>query len=176
MYFLCSTYRSRRASPTPRSRSSSERTKEPIASNCLDPSPSLRLHTCSAEGARNSARELLKSNAFTKKLGVAQNEDGGPRARRSTAAAAMGVQKRTRKFATVKRIIGQRDARLKKNQLKGETEARKKVKGDEVVREIPQVSSVCLPPTATCRGPLADVSDSRFSSSTTPLSSRLTMF
>ncbi|EON64944.1 rRNA-processing protein FCF1 [Coniosporium apollinis CBS 100218] len=53
--------------------------------------------------------------------------------------ASQGVQKKTRKFATVKRIIGQRDARLKKNQLKGEVEAKKK--GDDVVREIPQVSS-----------------------------------
>jgi len=53
----------------------------------------------------------------------------------------MGVQKKTRKFAQVKRIIGQRDARLKKNQLKGEEESKKKTKGDDVVREIPQVSS-----------------------------------
>lgn len=47
-----------------------------------------------------------------------------------------GVQKKTRKFATVKRIIGQRDARLKKNQLKGEVEAEKKAKSGEVVREM----------------------------------------
>ncbi|KAI9717523.1 MAG: rRNA-processing protein fcf1 [Candelaria pacifica] len=53
----------------------------------------------------------------------------------------MGVQKRTRKFAQVKRLIGQRDSRLKKNQLKGEIEGKKKAKGDEIVREIPQVSS-----------------------------------
>jgi hypothetical protein len=46
----------------------------------------------------------------------------------------MGVQKKTRKFAQVKRIIGQRDARLKKNQLKGEDKA--KPKGDDVVREM----------------------------------------
>jgi U3 small nucleolar RNA-associated protein 24 len=46
----------------------------------------------------------------------------------------MGVQKKTRKFAQVKRIIGQRDARLKKNQLKGEEKA--KPKGDDVVREM----------------------------------------
>ena len=51
----------------------------------------------------------------------------------------MGVQKKTRKFATVKRIIGQRDARLKKNQEKAETEGKKK--DDEVIREVPQVSS-----------------------------------
>lgn len=46
----------------------------------------------------------------------------------------MGVQKKTRKFAQVKRIIGQRDARLKKNQLVGEE--KKKIKGDDVVREM----------------------------------------
>ncbi|KAI9814780.1 MAG: rRNA-processing protein fcf1 [Pycnora praestabilis] len=61
----------------------------------------------------------------------------------------MGVQKKTRKFGQVKRIIGQRDSRLyaprpyieKKNQDKGEIEGKKKAKGDEIVREIPQVSS-----------------------------------
>ncbi|KAF2265608.1 rRNA-processing protein-like protein FCF1 [Lojkania enalia] len=53
----------------------------------------------------------------------------------------MGVAKKTRKFAQMKRVIGQRDARLKKNQLKGETEAQKKKKEDEPVREIPQVPS-----------------------------------
>ncbi|MCJ1432029.1 hypothetical protein MMC27_001385 [Xylographa pallens] len=70
----------------------------------------------------------------------------------------MGVQKKTRKFAQVdilvlidsglrinldqvKRVIGQRDARLKKNQAKGEIESKRKAKGNEVVREIPQVSS-----------------------------------
>ncbi|KAL9113733.1 MAG: hypothetical protein Q9227_002178 [Pyrenula ochraceoflavens] len=53
----------------------------------------------------------------------------------------MGIQKRTRKFAQVKRIIGQKDARLKKNQEKTAVEAKKKSKGDELVREIPQVSS-----------------------------------
>ncbi|KAL8937595.1 MAG: hypothetical protein Q9211_003599 [Gyalolechia sp. 1 TL-2023] len=49
--------------------------------------------------------------------------------------------KKTRKFAAVKRVIGQRDARLKKNQNKGEDESKRKSKSDEVVREIPQVSS-----------------------------------
>ncbi|KAL2046111.1 hypothetical protein N7G274_001558 [Stereocaulon virgatum] len=53
----------------------------------------------------------------------------------------MTVQKKTRKFVRVKRIIGQRDSRLKKNQLKGETESKRKEKENEVVREIPQVSS-----------------------------------
>ena len=74
----------------------------------------------------------------------------------------MGVQKRTRKYAKVKRVIGQKDARLyvrnepiyayigppstldslpgvhhrKKNQGKGEAESKRKVKGDEVVREM----------------------------------------
>ncbi|MCJ1401315.1 rRNA-processing protein fcf1 [Xylographa trunciseda] len=53
----------------------------------------------------------------------------------------MGVQKKTRKFAQVKRVIGQQDARLKKNQAKGEIESKRKAKGNEIVREIPQVSS-----------------------------------
>ena len=47
----------------------------------------------------------------------------------------MGVAKKTRKFAQTKRMIGQRDARLKKNQLKAEIIG-KKPKGDEVVREM----------------------------------------
>ena len=47
----------------------------------------------------------------------------------------MGVQKKTRKFGQVKRIIGQRDARLKKNQKKGEVESNKK-KDDDVIREV----------------------------------------
>lgn len=53
----------------------------------------------------------------------------------SPTTAVMGVQKKTRKFATVKRIIGQRDARLKKNQGKAEEESKKK-KDDEVIREV----------------------------------------
>ncbi|KAL8834642.1 MAG: hypothetical protein Q9170_003663 [Blastenia crenularia] len=53
----------------------------------------------------------------------------------------MSRVKKMRKFAAVKRVIGQRDARLKKNQNKGEAEGKRKSKGDEVVREIPQVSS-----------------------------------
>ncbi|PUU77627.1 rRNA-processing protein FCF1 [Tuber borchii] len=53
----------------------------------------------------------------------------------------MGVAKRTRKFAQVKRIVSSRDARLKKNQEKQQTATTKKDKSSEVVREIPQVSS-----------------------------------
>jgi U3 small nucleolar RNA-associated protein 24 len=41
----------------------------------------------------------------------------------------------------VKRQIGLNDNRLKKNQSKGEEESKKKEKGNEVVREVPQVSS-----------------------------------
>lgn len=51
----------------------------------------------------------------------------------------MGVQKRTRKFATTKRVISQRDARLKKNIVANDAkqlEQKKKGKGDEVVREV----------------------------------------
>ena len=47
----------------------------------------------------------------------------------------MGVAKRTRKFAKVKRVIGERDARLKHNQAKAELEA-KKPRKDEIVREM----------------------------------------
>lgn len=47
----------------------------------------------------------------------------------------MGVQKKTRKFAQVKRIISQRDARLKKNQDTNKT-ADKKKKDDDVIREV----------------------------------------
>ncbi|RDL30152.1 Uncharacterized protein BP5553_10430 [Venustampulla echinocandica] len=53
----------------------------------------------------------------------------------------MGNAKKTRKFGAVKRIIGSRDARLKKNQ---ESEIEKKKEASEstqAVREIPQVSS-----------------------------------
>ncbi|CUS08462.1 unnamed protein product [Tuber aestivum] len=53
----------------------------------------------------------------------------------------MGVAKRTRKFAQVKRVISSRDARLKKNQAKQQAATAKKDKSSEVVREIPQVSS-----------------------------------
>ncbi|KFY88401.1 hypothetical protein V500_06400 [Pseudogymnoascus sp. VKM F-4518 (FW-2643)] len=51
----------------------------------------------------------------------------------------MGVAKKTRKFGQVKRLIGQRDARLKKN-ADAAAEGQKK-KEAPVVRQIPQVSS-----------------------------------
>jgi len=50
----------------------------------------------------------------------------------------MGKAKVTRKFGAVKRILGQRDSRLKENQAKGEENANKP---KELVREAPQVSS-----------------------------------
>ncbi|CAZ79203.1 unnamed protein product [Tuber melanosporum] len=53
----------------------------------------------------------------------------------------MGIAKKTRKFAQVKRVISSRDTRLKKNQAKQQTAITKKDKSGEVVREIPQVSS-----------------------------------
>ncbi|KAL9609122.1 MAG: hypothetical protein Q9167_006083 [Letrouitia subvulpina] len=53
----------------------------------------------------------------------------------------MSRVKKTRKFAAVKRVIGQRDSRLKKNRDKEAAETKRKAKGDELVREIPQVSS-----------------------------------
>lgn len=55
----------------------------------------------------------------------------------------MSKAKKTRKFATVKRVIGQRDARLKKNEIAQDASAQaaKKKKDDGVVREIPQMPS-----------------------------------
>jgi len=65
----------------------------------------------------------------------------------------MGTAKKTRKFGAVrhsppmfypttsnssqvKRILGQNDARLKKNAQKGEIEGKKAEKGSEIVREM----------------------------------------
>jgi U3 small nucleolar RNA-associated protein 24 len=49
----------------------------------------------------------------------------------------MGVQKKTRKFAQTKRLIGQKDARLKKNIVaEAEKQRQKKLKPDGVVREM----------------------------------------
>jgi len=53
----------------------------------------------------------------------------------------MGVAKKTRKFGAVKRMIGQRDARLQKNKDAGEIKGNQKETGKEIVRAIPQVSS-----------------------------------
>jgi U3 small nucleolar RNA-associated protein 24 len=51
----------------------------------------------------------------------------------------MGVTKKTRKFGAVKRIIGQRDARL---QRQDNSDIKKQKKATEgLVREVPQVSS-----------------------------------
>ncbi|KAI4912983.1 hypothetical protein J4E85_010958 [Alternaria conjuncta] len=65
----------------------------------------------------------------------------------------MGVQKKTRKFAQTKRIVGQRDARLKKNQMAGELEAKKKEEENKAKREIPQVSSALFFQANTALGP-----------------------
>lgn len=51
----------------------------------------------------------------------------------------MGVQKKTRKFAAVKRVIGQRDARLKKNIIARDEEVKEKEKkgaDNELIREM----------------------------------------
>ncbi|KAF8477489.1 Fcf1-domain-containing protein [Kalaharituber pfeilii] len=53
----------------------------------------------------------------------------------------MGRAKKVRKFAAVKRVIGKRDARLRENQIKQLSEVKKKQKGEEAVREVPQVAS-----------------------------------
>jgi len=49
----------------------------------------------------------------------------------------MGVAKRTRKFAQVKRVIGQRDSRLKKNIAETELKQKEtKKSGDGLIREV----------------------------------------
>ncbi|KAI2641818.1 Fcf1-domain-containing protein [Hypomontagnella submonticulosa] len=58
----------------------------------------------------------------------------------------MGVAKKTRKFAQVKRIISKRDARLKENKKKAEeanaaAQKAKTVNGDVIRREVPQLPS-----------------------------------
>ena len=53
----------------------------------------------------------------------------------------MGQQKKTRKFAQVKRVISQRDSRLKKNQILNAEKQKKQVTGEELIRAVPQVSS-----------------------------------
>src|SRR5947209_2356781 len=53
----------------------------------------------------------------------------------------MGVAKKTRKFAAMKRTISNRDGRLKKNLAKAQLDHEKNKKADRDVREIPQVSS-----------------------------------
>ncbi|KAF3064297.1 rRNA-processing protein FCF1 like protein [Daldinia childiae] len=59
----------------------------------------------------------------------------------------MGVAKKTRKFAQVKRIISRRDARLKENQTKAADKAaaaaasKPSASGDIVRREVPQLPS-----------------------------------
>ncbi|KAJ4312714.1 rRNA-processing protein fcf1 [Neodidymelliopsis sp. IMI 364377] len=65
----------------------------------------------------------------------------------------MGVQKKTRKFAQMKRVIGQKDGRLKKNQQDGELEAQKKAAAEVAKREIPQVSSALFFQANTALGP-----------------------
>lgn len=57
----------------------------------------------------------------------------------------MGVQKKTRKFAAVKRVIGQRDARLKKNIVAEEAKQKEKTKGkDELIREMYVNAAKCM--------------------------------
>jgi len=77
----------------------------------------------------------------------------------------MATAKKTRKFGAVKRMIGSRDMRLKKNQ-ESDNERKKKEASqyNQVVREIPQASSALffqynaalVPPYSV----LVDVSDS----------------
>ncbi|KAL2760623.1 hypothetical protein ACRALDRAFT_1046216 [Sodiomyces alcalophilus JCM 7366] len=56
----------------------------------------------------------------------------------------MGVQKKTRKFAAVKRVIGKNDARRKENIKKNEdaiAASKKRAADGELVREVPQMPS-----------------------------------
>jgi hypothetical protein len=53
---------------------------------------------------------------------------------RSQPTVRMGTHKKTRKFQ-IKKIISQRDARLKKNQDTGKTAVANKKKDDDVIRE-----------------------------------------
>jgi U3 small nucleolar RNA-associated protein 24 len=50
----------------------------------------------------------------------------------------MGVQKKTRKFAAVKRVISQRDARIKKNIMANDAKQKEKekTKAGELIREV----------------------------------------
>ncbi|KAK4889558.1 rRNA-processing protein fcf1 [Elasticomyces elasticus] len=67
----------------------------------------------------------------------------------------MGVQKKTRKFATTKRVIGQKDARLKKNIVAEAAKQREeKTKGDGVVREVILVDTNFLSHTVHHKLPL----------------------
>merc|ERR1712000_142726 len=64
----------------------------------------------------------------------------------SSATAIMGVQKKTRKFAQVKRVLGKRDSRLKENIAKNEAlqkeqAGKRKTITGELIREAPQVPS-----------------------------------
>ncbi|KAF2757140.1 FCF1 small subunit [Pseudovirgaria hyperparasitica] len=77
----------------------------------------------------------------------------------------MGVAKRTRKFAQTKRIIGQRDIRLKKNQLTGADASKKK--DDELVREIPQApTSLFFQANTALQPPYSILVDTNFLSHT----------
>lgn len=77
----------------------------------------------------------------------------------------MATAKKTRKFGAVKRMIGSRDMRLKKNQ-ESEIERKKKEasQNNQVVRNIPQASSALFFQYNTALVPpysvLVDVSDS----------------
>ncbi|KAG8525374.1 uncharacterized protein KY384_009018 [Bacidia gigantensis] len=80
----------------------------------------------------------------------------------------MGTAKKTRKFAQTKRVIGQRDARLKKNQEKNDLlQASKKAKDDGIVRSIPQApTSLFFTYNTALRPPYQILLDTNFLSHT----------
>lgn len=81
----------------------------------------------------------------------------------------MGVAKKTRKFGAVKRVIGQRDARLKKNQDKAdEGQKKKEAEGNNVVREMYAFTTSTLYLMSKLTSTAAHKSPPPSSSNTTP--------
>jgi U3 small nucleolar RNA-associated protein 24 len=76
----------------------------------------------------------------------------------------MATAKKTRKFGAVKRMIGSRDMRLKKNQESDIERKKEASQYNKVVREVPQASSALFFQYNTALVPpysvLVDVSDS----------------
>ena len=79
----------------------------------------------------------------------------------------MGVQKKTRKFAQMKRMIGQRDARLKENQKRAEQIQKAADAGKDVMREAPpEPSQLFFSYNTALRAPFPILIDSNFFSHT----------
>jgi hypothetical protein len=102
------------------------------------PATKIALHPASAP-ARSSATSVLFSSQANSRFDACK-EDLKNFGRQVTATSShkhtMGVQKKTRKFATVKRVISQRDDRLKKNQPTPLDKQKKQSGKDELVRSM----------------------------------------